>query len=85
VSGNTCNYSPRGEPEFMSERNPIFFVLERSRWFIFFKGERSLSSFRETLSGIQAGEILLFFMFSERTIIEITLEDMLMPQQIEDC
>jgi hypothetical protein len=24
-------------------------------------------------------------MFSERTIIEITLEDIVMPQQIEDC
>jgi hypothetical protein len=66
-------------------RETLFFVLERSHWFILFKGERSLSSFRETPFGIQAGEILLFFMFSERTIIEITLEDMLMPQQIEDC
>jgi hypothetical protein len=39
----------------------------------------SLSSFRETLPLIHTGETLLFF-FGERTVIEITLEDMLMPQ-----
>jgi hypothetical protein len=43
----------------MSERNPIF-LCWRDPTGIFFQGERSLSSLREPLSGIQAGEIPRF-------------------------
>ncbi len=56
----------------MPERNPIFFLLlGEIPLFIIFP--------RETLPLIHTGETLWFF-FGERIVIEITLEDMLMPQ-----